>query len=97
MLIPLIEKEFKKLFNAKIIVTLKFSKWLVNLVLSGRKNCEIKLCVDFKILNKVSLKDNYYLTKMDHILQKFVGAEIISIMDGFSSDRHQLNIFTHRG
>ena len=30
------------------------------------------------------MKDNYPLPKMDHILQKVVGAEIISMMDGFS-------------
>ena len=32
MSLPLIEKEVKKLFNAKIIVTLRFSKWVANLV-----------------------------------------------------------------
>ena len=31
------------------------------------------------------MKDNYPLPKMDHILQKVVGAKIISMMDGFSS------------
>ena len=30
------------------------------------------------------MKDNYPLPKMDHILQKVVGAEIISMIDGFS-------------
>jgi hypothetical protein len=30
------------------------------------------------------LKDNYPLPKMDHILQKVVGASRISMMDGFS-------------
>ena len=30
------------------------------------------------------MKDNYPLPKMDHILQKVVGVEIISMMDGFS-------------
>ena len=32
LLLPLIEKEVKKLFDAKIIVSLRFSKWLANLV-----------------------------------------------------------------
>ena len=30
------------------------------------------------------MKDNYPLAEMDHILQKVVGAEIISMIDGFS-------------
>ena len=66
-----------------IIVTLIFSKWVLNLVPVRKNNGEIKLCVDFKNLNKVSLKDNYPLTKMDHILEKVVGDERIPIMDVF--------------
>ena len=84
-LVPIIEKEVKRLFDAKIIVTLRFSKWVANLVLFKKKNGEIRLCVDFRNLNKVSLKDNYPLPKMDQILQKVVGSERISTMDGFSS------------
>ena len=84
MLLPFVEKEIKKLFDAKIIVTLRFSKWVANLVTVRNKNGEIRLCVDFINLNKVSLKDNYPLPKMDQILQKLVGLERISTMDGFS-------------
>ena len=74
LLLPLIEKEVKKLFDAKIIVSLRFSKWLANLVLVRKKSGEIRLCVDFRNLNQVSLKDNYPLPKMDHILQRVVGS-----------------------
>ena len=42
------------------------------------------MCVHFRNLKFFSLKDNYPLPKMDHILQKVVGAKRISIMDGFS-------------
>jgi hypothetical protein len=35
-------------------------------------------------LNKVSLKDNYPLPKMDYILQKVVGSQKMSMLDGFS-------------
>ena len=68
MLMPVIEKEIKKLFNAKIIVTLIFSKRVANLVPVRKKNGEIWICIDFRNLNKVSLKDNYPLPKMEHIL-----------------------------
>ena len=71
------------MFNAKIIVTLRFSKWIENLVPVRKKNGEFRLCIDFRNLNKVSLKDNYPLPKMEHILQKVVGSERISTMDGF--------------
>jgi len=73
-LLPLIEKEIKNLFDAKIIASLRFSKWVVNMVLVRKKNGEIRLCIDFRNLNRVSLKDNYPLPKMDHILQRLVGS-----------------------
>ena len=85
LLFPLIEKEIRKLFEAKIIVSLRFSKWLANLVPIRKKSGEIRLYVDFKNLNEVSLKDNYPLPKMDHILQRVVGFQRMSMLDGFSS------------
>jgi hypothetical protein len=49
-----------------------------------KKSDEIRLCVDFWNLNKVSLKDHYPLPKMDYILQKVVGSQKMSMLDGFS-------------
>jgi hypothetical protein len=80
----MIEKEVKKLLDAKIIVPLRYSKWVANLVLVRKKNGEIRLCVDFRNLNKSSLKDNYPLPKMDHVLEKVVGENRMSMIDGFS-------------
>ena len=68
LLLPSIEKEIKKLIKAKIIVPLRYSEWAANLVPVRKKNGEIRLCVDFRNLNRASLKDNYPLPKMDHIL-----------------------------
>lgn len=48
------------------------------------KNGEIRLCVDFQNLNRASLKDNYPLPKMDHILQKVTSYYRLSMFDGFS-------------
>ena len=42
-LLPLVEKEIKKLFESKIIMALKFSHWIVNLVLVRKKNGEIRI------------------------------------------------------
>jgi len=83
LLLPLVEKEVKKLFEAKIIVSLIFSKWIANLVLVRKKSGEIRLCVDFQNLNKLSLKENYLLVKMDYILHKVVRSQKMSMLDGF--------------
>jgi len=60
--------EVKKIFDAKIIVPLIFPKWVSNLVPTRKNTREIRCCMDFRNLNKVYLKDNYPLPKMDHII-----------------------------
>ena len=83
-MLPIIEKELKRLLNAKIIVPLRYSEWVENLVPVKKKNGEIRLCVNFINLIRYSLKDNYPLPKMDHILQRVEGEKRISMFDGYS-------------
>jgi ribonuclease HI len=84
MLLPVMEREVKKLLDAQIIVPLRYSEWVANLVPVRKKSGEIRLCVDFRNLNRSSKKDNYPLPKMEHILQRVTGASKISMIDGFS-------------
>jgi len=42
--------------------------------------------VDFRNLNRTSLNNNYPLPKIDYILEKVVGANKISMIDGFSGN-----------
>jgi ribonuclease HI len=84
MLQPVMEKEVKNLPDAQIIVSLRYFEWVANLVPVRKKNGEIRLCVDFRNLNRSSRKDNYPLPNMEHILQKVTGASRISMIDGFS-------------
>jgi hypothetical protein len=59
MLLPVMEREVKKLLDAQIIVPLRYSEWVANLVLVRKKTREIRLCVDFRNLNRSSKKDNH--------------------------------------
>ena len=72
------------MYDVGIIVPLRYSEWVSNLVSVRKKTREISLSIDFKNLNKASLKDNYPLPKMDHILQRVVGSRKISLLDVFS-------------
>jgi hypothetical protein len=47
MLMSLIQKELKRMLDARIIVPLRYSDWVANLVPVRKKNWEIRLCVDF--------------------------------------------------
>ena len=80
----MIEKEIHKLLKAKIIIPIRYSQWIANIVVVRNKNGEIRLYVDFRNLNKCSKKDNYPLPKMEHLLQKVSRARVVSFLDGFS-------------
>jgi hypothetical protein len=56
MMLPDMEKEVKKLLEAQIIVPLGYSEWVANLVPVRKKSGEIRLCVDFRNLNRSSRK-----------------------------------------
>ena len=77
LLLPEIEKEIHKLLKAKIIIPLRYFEWIANLVVVRKKNGEIRLCVDFRNLNKFSKKDNYPLPNMEHLLQRVLGASVM--------------------
>lgn len=58
-LLPSIEKEVNRLYKSGIIVPIRFLVWISNLVPVRKRTGEIYLCIDFRNLNKVTLKDNY--------------------------------------
>ena len=102
LLLPVIEKEIQNLLKSKIIIPLIYSKYISNLVVVRKKNREIRLCVDFRNLNKCSKKDNYPLPKMEYLLQRVSGASVTSFLDGFFGynqvgvhpDDQEKNVFT---
>jgi hypothetical protein len=77
-------QELKKLLDAKIIFQVRHSAWVANLVPVRKKSGEIRLCVDFRNLNRASEKDNYPVPPMEKLLQTVSGSDIFSLLDGFS-------------
>jgi hypothetical protein len=53
-------------------------------VIVRKKTREIQMCVDFRDLNKASIKDNYPLPNMVFLLQQVTGSTCMSMLDGFS-------------
>eukprot|EP00253_Pinus_taeda_P020675 PITA_20675 len=81
---PLVKKELNKMLDAKITFPVRHTRWVANLVPVRKKNGDIRLCIDFRNLNKASQKDNYPVPSMEHILQCVFGSEMLSLLDGFS-------------
>jgi hypothetical protein len=69
---------------AKIIAPTRHSSWITNLVVVRKKNGEIGCVWISRNLNQLSLKDNYPLPNMEQLLQRVTGAEMLSMLDGFS-------------
>jgi hypothetical protein len=81
---PQVQKELQKMVEVGIIEPIRYSSWVSNLVIVRKKTGEIRICVDFRNLNQASLKDNYPLPNMEYLLQRVTGAEMMSMLDGFS-------------
>jgi hypothetical protein len=65
---PLMCQGLKKLLDDKIIFQVRHFAWVENLVPMRKKYGEIRLCVDFKNLNRASEKDNYPVPPMEQLL-----------------------------
>ena len=72
------------MLEAKIIYPIHHSTWIANVIPIIKKNGEIKSCIDFRNVNQASLKENYVLSNMDHLLQTLARSEMMSMLDGFS-------------
>jgi hypothetical protein len=72
------------MLNANTIAPIRHPSWLANLVVVRKKKGEIRLCLDFRNLNQLSLKDNYLLPNMENLLQSVTGLGMFSMLDGFS-------------
>jgi hypothetical protein len=66
-----------------IIAPIRYSSCMSNLVVVRKKRGDIRLCVDFRNLNQLSLKDNYPIPNMEHFLQRATGTGMMSMLDGF--------------
>ena len=62
----------------------KYPKWLANVVPVPKKDGNVRVCVDFRDLNKASLKDHFPLSHIDMLVDSTVGHPMLSFMDGFS-------------
>ena len=56
---------------------------MANLVLVIKKLGDIRICIDFRNLNRACLKDNYLVPAMETILQSVYEFAMLSLLDGF--------------
>ena len=59
-------------------------KWLANVVPVPKKDGKVRVCVDFRNLNKASSKDDFPLPHIHMLVDSTAEHSMLSFMDGFS-------------
>jgi len=77
-----IKAEITKLIEAKFIQQCWYVEWISNVVPVYKKNGKLRVCIDFRNLNKARPMDGYPMPVADLLVDAAAGHRIISFMDG---------------
>jgi len=79
-----IKEEVQRLLAAGFIKSIQHPLWLSSIVTVGKidKN-QIRICVDFRDLNRAYPKDEFPLPSIDSLIDATAGHEMYSFMDGY--------------
>ena len=79
-----IKREIDKLHKASFIYPIAYTSWVSNLVPVMKKQGTIRVCTDFRDLNKACPKNNYPTSFIDQVIDACVGHKALSFIDGLS-------------
>jgi hypothetical protein len=82
--IAAIKAEVEKLLKSGFIYPVPLTEWVSNLVPVAKKQGTIRVCIDYRDLNKACPKENYPMPFVNQIINNCAGSLIFSFMDGFS-------------
>lgn len=80
-----IEEEVMKLIDVGFIEVTQYPTWVANIVPVLKKDGRVRVCVDYRDLNKASPKDDFPLPHIDVLVDSTARFELFLFMDGFSS------------
>ena len=60
------------------------TQWLANIVLVPKKDGKVRMCVDYRDLNKACPKDDFSLLHIDTLVNSAASSAMYSFMDGFA-------------
>jgi len=62
----------------------RYPQWVANIVPVSKKDGKVRMCVDYRDLNRASPKDNFPLPHIDTLVDNTARFSLFSFMDGFS-------------
>ena len=78
-----IKAEIDKLLKSGFIYPVPLTKLVSNIVPVNKKQGTIRVCINFRDLNKDFPKDNFPTPHISQIIDNCAGSVIFSFMDGF--------------
>ena len=79
-----IKEEVKKQFDAGFLAIAWYLKWIANILPVPKKDGKVRMCTDYRDLNRASPKDNFSLPYIDILIDNMANFALFSFMDGFS-------------
>ena len=79
-----VKEEIQKQLSVGFLSVVEYLEWLDNVIPVPKKDGKVRVCVDFRDLNKASPKDDFPLPHVDMLVDSIAGHPIFSFMDGFS-------------
>ena len=79
-----VKEEIQKQLSVGFLSVVKYPEWLANVVSVPKKDGKVRVCVDFRDLNKASPKDDFPFPHIDMLVNSTVGHSMLSFMDEFS-------------
>ncbi|XP_077232198.1 uncharacterized protein LOC143867378 [Tasmannia lanceolata] len=79
-----IKDEVTKQLEVGFLEVVEYPEWLANIVPVPKKDGKVRMCVDFRDLNRASPKDDFPLPHIDILVDNTASHALLSFMDGFS-------------
>lgn len=78
-----IKEEIDRLLRAGFIRPCRYAEWISNIVPVEKKSSgKLRICVDFRDLNKATPKDEYPMPIADMLINNASGHRVVSFLDG---------------
>jgi hypothetical protein len=78
-----VKKEVERLIEANFIRPCRHAEWISNIVPIYKKNGKMRVCIDFRDLNRATPMDGNPMPMADLLVNAAAGHKVISFIDGY--------------
>ena len=87
-----IGEEVARQLAAEFIREIYHSEWLANVVMVPKKDDSLRMCIDFRHINRACPKDHFPLPCIDQIVDSTARCERLSFLDAYSG-YHRIRLY----